>query len=244
MSTSNDTTVFIYVLQRISDKAYLYIGSAKNPKRRFRAHRSKNLYPSIREAFNRNDIRFLVIAYTDTVHRIEVETKFWRQFRDAGHPIVNRDPSTVRLTHGAQLFSPETRRKMSEAQKKRPPITEETRNKLLESGKGHPVTDETRAKLAMAHRGRIISQEQRVKISISGKGRVVQNETREKISKTLKGHTVTPETRQKISESNKGKTLSNETRAKISATNKGRVHTEEEKIKMREAAQKRKARKQ
>lgn len=190
---SQSSKVYIYVLQRISDAAYLYVGSAVNPRNRFYGHKKQTPYKEIREAFTKNDIRFVVITETDECSRIEVEARFWLAFKTAGHPIVNSDPATAWKHYGK---SP----------------SEETRRKLSIALKGRPRSDEHNHKLALAQRGskrKPHSLETRLKMSSSHKGqrqnlgRKHTEETRQKMSRSHMGHPVSEETRRKISQARK-----------------------------------------
>ena len=59
--------------------------------------------------------------------------------------------------------SAETKKKMSEAQKNRPPISEETRKKMIESRQN--ISAETKKKISEAGKGRPVSAETKKKIS-------------------------------------------------------------------------------
>lgn len=238
---SNQTAICIYVLQRISDKAYLYIGSAKDPLRRFSEHGRNNSYSVIRKAFAENDIRFLVIAETDEAHRIEIETKLWRAFKSAGHPIVNQNPARAWHSHGPRDVSEETRKKMSAAFKgnqkwKGKHHSEETRRKLAEINKGHEPPNKNKP----------MSAEQKIKIGRANKGKPHQSpseETRRKMSEAHKGKVRSEEHRRKLSEANKGKKYGEEARRNMSNAHKGKTLSEEQKRKMSEAQKARWARK-
>jgi len=138
----------------------------------------------------------------------------------------------------------ETRKKMSEAHKKR--------KKLL----GYINSSEAREKLSKSKKGKVTwikgkyhSIKTRIKMSNAQKGEKSHMwrkshslKTREKISKSRKGHIVSEETRKKISNANsvslKGRKLSEETKRKISLINKGKVKSplsEEHKEKLRKA---------
>lgn len=265
MSTPNDT-VFIYVLQRISDKAYLYIGSAKNPKARFGRHRLKNPYRIIREAFEHDDIRFIVITSTDAEHRFDVEHALWSQFKAAGHPIVNIDPAFTRYDYGQTPWnkgithSPEARAKMS-AQRKGKPLSAETKAKMsavrkgrVSPMKGRTFSAESRRKISEAGKGRRASDETRKKMSEYQKHRPEEHsqkinehhrnrsaETRRRISESAKRRPpISEETRRKMSEAHKGAYPSEETRKKLSEAHKGHHPTEETREKLRAAQRKRK----
>lgn len=226
MSTPNDN-VFIYVLQRISDKAYLYIGSAKNPARRFCRHRQENCYAAIQSAFAANNIRFLVIAQTDEVHRIDVEHNFWKQFVEAGHPIVNIDPAATSWEYG---HLPWNKGRIGLPGKKH---SQETREKLSLLKKGVPQSEEHKRNLSIVRTGKKQSTETRRKRSESLKGRKrkpMSEEQKQHLSRINKGKKQTKETREKISRSMRGHShpCSQETKAKISATLKKRHEKHED----------------
>lgn len=236
MSTS-DNTVFIYVLQRISDKAYLYIGSAKNPARRFYEHRRSNPYRAIQEAFAQDNLRFITLAKTDEAHRVEAEAKLWRQFKDAGHPLINRDPAVSRLpSNKGRVHSEDARRNMSLAHKGKR-LTEEQRRKIGEAQKGRkigPLSEEHKRKLSDSHKGKPSHM----------KGKKHSEETKRKVSEKKrgcknphKGMPWTEETRRKASESRRGKRrgpMSEAQKRRLSEVNKGKKHSPETRQKMSE----------
>ena len=67
--------------------------------------------------------------------------------------------------------SEETKRKIAEGQKRRPPPTLETRARMSASRRKRKTTDETREKLRRAHKGRIFTEDTRAKIAASHRGR-------------------------------------------------------------------------
>lgn len=94
-----------------------------------------------------------------------------------------------------RVFTEETRRKMSESAKDKPPVTEETRHRMSMATKGRP-----------SHlKGKTLTKEHRQKISESGKGRVFTEEHKNKISDANKGAIFTEEHRRNLSKSHKGK---------------------------------------
>jgi len=112
--------------------------------------------------------------------------------------------------------------KMSQSAKNRPPMTEETKNKISESTKGenHHAWGK-RGKdspLFGTHR----SEETKKKIAEANKGHIITEETKEKIRKTHTGFKNTPETKLKMSKSHMGTIISEETRQKLSDANIGK----------------------
>jgi group I intron endonuclease len=99
------------------------------------------------------------------------------------------------------VFTPEHRRKMSEAQKGKA-LTEEHRHKLSEVQKGRVITPEHRRKIGEALKGK--------------KKPPRTEETRRKMSEAKKGSVHTEETRRKIGEAQKGKVLTEEHKRKLS----------------------------
>lgn len=130
--------------------------------------------------------------------------------------------------------SPETRKKLSEIAKQRPPMSEKTKRILSEKNRGRPGT----------MKGRKHSLETRQRMSETRKGmpqpwkRVPQSEeTKKKLSEALKGRKLGPmseEHKRHLSESRKSK--------HIAPWNKGVPRSEETKQKIRDAwAKKRQA---
>lgn len=125
--------------------------------------------------------------------------------------------------------------------------TEETKRKMSESKKGKPrtcpllpVTDETRKKLSEAGRGRKLSEETKQKIAESKKGKPRSEETREKLRKANLGKRYSDEVKKRVGESHKNPSA--ETRKKLSEALKGNQralglkHSEETKKKISEAS--------
>lgn len=84
------------------------------------------------------------------------------------------------------VFSDETRKKMSESAKNKPPISNETRRKLSESLKGRTFSDETRRKLSERQIGdknhafgKHLSEEHKHKMSVALKGSKLGKPTEE-----------------------------------------------------------------
>ena len=98
-------------------------------------------------------------------------------------------------------------------------LSDETRRKIGEAGKGKLISAEHRRKLSEAHKGKKkppFSAEHRRKMSEAHKGKTHSAEARRKMSETRKGRKHSAEARRKMSEAQKGKPRSVEHQRKIS----------------------------
>ena len=161
--------------------------------------------------FGKENFKREVIDYATTKEELnEKETK-WNIFYDATNPEIGYNialqawPYFTGCSH-----SQETKKKMSESAKNKPPASAETRKKMREAALNRST--ETRKKLSEAQKGKTASEETRKKMSESLKN--PSEETRKKMSKASKGRVVSPETRKKMSEAHKN--MSGETRKKMS----------------------------
>lgn len=89
-------------------------------------------------------------------------------------------------------------------------LSEEHKQKLINSKKNKPTPEETRQRISEALKGRKHSEESKRKMSESKKGkpsklkgRPLSEETKRKISDTLRGRPLPEETKRKMSESHK-----------------------------------------
>lgn len=114
--------------------------------------------------------------------------------------------------------SEETRRKLSEAAKRRKGFTPEGLQNVINAHKGKPVSDETKQKLRNARQRQVERQ-----------GGTMTAAAREKLSKAAKGRILSDDHKQKIAESHKGKIISEETRQKMRQNAKNRTHSSETK---------------
>lgn len=138
--------------------------------------------------------------------------------RDMGVRLVN-------LTDGGEgptgfKHSPETRARMSLAQKGRT-ISEEGRRNMGLVRIGHTTSAETREKISAAQRGDKCSAELRAKRAASATGRTPSEETRAKLSAARRKRVISKETGAKLSAARMGHEVTAETREKISAAHKG-----------------------
>ena len=115
------------------------------------------------------------------------------------------------------------------------PISEETKRKMSESGKGKHLSEETKKKMSEAKKGKTFSKEHKKKMSEAHKGLLkgkhwkLSDETKRKISEARKGRSSwikgkhhSEEVKRKMSEVHKGKKLLEETKRKISKSIKGK----------------------
>ena len=169
-----------------------------------------------------------------------------------GHPVSEETRQIIREKILDLNKSPEFRRKNSEAQKRRKPITEETRRKLSEAGKGRPccwkgkkmpscVTEkmsESHKRLRYVNNGielKKVRVEELEEYLSNGWVRGVRESDKLAMSMRNKGRRLSEETKRKLSEINKGRKMSEEARAKIAANNRARANDPEIRRKISEA---------
>lgn len=157
------TMYHIYVIQNtVTHK--LYVGLTKNPKRRWKGHRTnantgrkKNrLYDAMR-SYGNDTFTFTVIEEYDTPEACAEAECFWIEFFRSWDPAFGYN-----LNHGGSLGLPtlETRRKMSEAAKRRGP-----------NNKGRKFSEKAKANMraAAAQRGANSEIRNRMKAGIAAK---------------------------------------------------------------------------
>ena len=192
----------------------VYVGSAKNLSARRRMHRShllRGLHHSIKlqRAWNKygpNAFVFAVIEEVKEPTNLIAREQEWLERTQACKSGYNILP-----TAGSSLghkFGPEFSAKMSAILAARPPISEETRQRLSAAQKGHPVSAEQRAKIKAANCWYRHSEETRKRMSLKKKGVPRAPETRAKIAAANRRRALVP--------------MSLETRAKMSASAKAR----------------------
>lgn len=119
------------------------------------------------------------------------------------------------IVRTGKVFSAETTKNMSEAQRNR---SEEWADKLNKKRFGRSLSKETRDKIGASSTGRKHSAEAKNKMSAARKGVVFSPETRSKLSVALQGRVFSEESRAKMSSSQAGKKLTPESIAKRTAT--------------------------
>ena len=222
-------TIGIYSITHV-ESGKRYIGKSINIEARWCRHRSAKTNRHLVSAFEKYGIQsfsFEVIQAFESVdeNAIADAELYWIDHfntcnRDFGYNL-RRDSSSLSETHQ------ETRAKMREAWKTRPPISDATRLKYSKASKAGWSTEagrakrlnalqspETRAKMSIAKKN--MSDESKAKISIHSKNRRASEQTKAKLSKAMTGRSVSKETRRKISEASMGHAVSEITRQKIS----------------------------
>lgn len=212
---------------RNQKNAKCYIGSSINPRKRWQKHlwalrHGRHCNPHLQAAFGRYGevaFSFAILESAKSEQLLERE----QYYLDTRSPEYNIAP-----TAGSPLgrpCGPETRRKMSEAQKgernpnygKRVQHSKETRRKIsmAVSGKRHPNygkhhSEETKRKMSLAHTGernanygKHPSEEARSRMREAHKGKCFSAEHCRKISEGLIGRTFTNEHRRNISKARK-----------------------------------------
>jgi len=149
---------------------------------------------------------------------------------------------------GQGKLSPETKQKISQANKGRA-HTSEARARMSEGQLGKQFSDETKRKMSESRRGLKHSEATKEKIAAIHKGAKRSDVAKQNIAAAQAGKTLSLEHRAKISASNIGKNagktrvMPEETRKKISQSTTGRKISEETRLKMASAAKIREQRK-
>lgn len=240
----------------IATSGCVYVGSTINFKTRWRAHRGllrrgihKN--PHLQAAYDKYGLdafALVICEYIEDKEQLHIREQHWLDYHRMWTEVFNWGPVARHPRLGTHS-SEETKRKLSEAWKTRPPCSDETRakisaalkgykrkpfseehrRKLSEAGKNRaPMSDETRAKISTAHKGRKRTDESRRKQSEAQKGRPLSEEHRAKLSAAQKKRFESPEARRKLSEAHKGIYPSEETKRKMSESQKARAPATEE----------------
>lgn len=220
----NLTKSGVYLIKNtINNK--LYVGSAKNVKNRFNAHKyslKKNSHdnPLLQNAWNKygeEHFIFEMIEECDLSIILLMEQHYLDLYKSYDR---NKGYNILRIAGSSYgyKFSEESRKKMSLAKKGLKPRI------------GSKLSDDTKKKIGDANRGRVPTQETRDKISNSNKGKIRTNEMRKNVSNGLRGLIKSKEWIEKIRQKNMGRKTSDETKNKL----RGRIVTEETRKKISE----------
>lgn len=237
MANSNRTLCGIYQIKNLVN-GKVYIGSSVNIRARWAQHRSdlrkaRHHSAALQRAWDKYGsakFEFSVIELVEDIDTIfDRETFYVRKANSAN----GRDGYNTLVIGGSALgfkHTDESRRKMSESQKK---IPYEERLKYCISFAGRTHTAETKALMSANSKRISPTPEQRAAISRVHKGKTISEEHKAISAETCRKRNQTPEHRAKVSAAHKGKTVSAEARAKLSAAAKGRKVSDETKEKIR-----------
>ena len=217
-----------FILSMVDNKRY--IGRSVDIHRRLNEHKSaliaqRHDNKHLQNAWNKygaSNFVFVPFLFCDTETSI-IEEQRQLDFYNGqeGRLLFNISKSSM-----AGPSEIEHRRAISEGNRKRAPITEETRAKLKAARARKVFSEEERAKISAASKGRTHSEETRKKLSEKAKGRKLSDEHKKKIGEAGKGRVPSEETRRKISEKKTGRKASEETRKKLSEAHKGKPVSE------------------
>ncbi len=139
---------------------------------------------------------------------VSAETKLKMSVTMKGRPVSEEKRRKISQTLTGRpgikgvKHTEESKRKMSEAMKLKPPPSAETRKKISESNKGRIVSEETRRKIGASNKGKVRSEETIRKLTEARRKRPPHSEeTKRKIRESCKGkgsHVVSEETKEKL----------------------------------------------
>ena len=205
----------------------LYIGSTSNFVRREKEHfnhgrclkKCNHVNPYLQNAFNKygeDSFVYEIIFFCSLENRLYYEQKYLDYYGVDNLYNINgeacRPPS-----HKGIKKSEETKRKMSNAQKRRN-LSEDDRFRLKKYLLN--MSEEKRnlmyKRMSEAKKGTKFTEETKRKMSESRKGKKHTEESKMKMSKAQKGINCTEESKRKLSKANKGKKRTEETKMKMS----------------------------
>ena len=114
-------------------------------------------------------------------------------------------------------------------------LSEDHKQKLIETNIGRHCSEETKRKISEAHLGKSLSEEHKKKLSkakVGKKCKPFSDETKQNMREAQLGKHLSEETKEKIREANLGKQQSEKTKEKERKARLGKHHSEETKQKM------------
>lgn len=202
----------IYKIQR-SGTNKVYVGSAVNLHRRFRAHKAllakgQHHSPKLQRAWSKHGaevFEFSVLELVPDHAKLIEREQAWIDLLDA---VTHYNILPTAGSPLGRVLSGETRAKISAIHKgkKRGPWTPEQREAIMSGVKPWRHTEESLVKMRKAQAGRKVSDAAKANMAAAGRQRAAPTEA----------------TRSKLAEAGKGRIFSDETKAKISAAHTGR----------------------
>ena len=208
-----------------------YIGSAKSFKRRWYRHcedlrNGSHHSTPLQRAWNKygeSMFEFRILEITSPEHAVAQEQVFLNWLQPADPKFGYNISPTANSSLGVK-FSPETKAKMSAAQKGKA-VSEETRKRLSASAKLRTYSAEICLRMSLVRKGKPQSKEAIARRAAANRGKTRSEESRKRMSAAQKGRKVSEESRVKMSAAKQN--MSRETREKIAAAQKGKKLTPE-----------------
>jgi hypothetical protein len=233
---------FLHLVSSPEDIRYVGMTKYDSAATRFKAHKRAAVKPRssslpVYDWMNKygDQVTFTSVADSLTVEQAQdLERELITKLRKETSRLLNCNDG------GDGAFNPtvETRQKISNARKGRPPhpnaSSPQAREKISKALKGRVFTPEWREKLSLAKRGKTLSENHKKNLSIAHTGRKHTDEARKKMSQARRSRRqFSPEEKaaisKKISDSRKGKP----------SWNKGKSFSPEVRRRMSDAAKRR-----
>lgn len=188
-----------------------YIGSSINLRKRIGEHQRKldagtHENDRLQKAYKKYGREAFVIRVVELVdERVErlAREQFWIDHHKCADRSVGYNIYPIAGSPTGASPSDEARRRMSEAQRRRPPISEETRKRLSESLKGRIVRPESIERLRASLTGYRHTPEARANMAKSRIGRKMSPEAIEKSAAARKGAKRSEESRARMAASSR-----------------------------------------
>jgi group I intron endonuclease len=232
----------------------VYIGKTIDLKRRINDHKKSRIIPN-----RKFKIAYAIVKHgweSFVIEILETFEGFDKNNPDHNHKLLDKERKYIELLdttdnekgynickystdRTGHICSEESKKRMSEAQKRVIRIfDDERRQKLRDARLGKKMSEDAKDKIRQYRMGRKLSDESKNKLSVHRKGKkmshIVSEETREKMSKSRLGRPCSEETKQKISMKNKGKKRTSE----MNNLRRGVPCSEETKEKIRQSRRK------
>jgi hypothetical protein len=202
MSVRSDNCYLYSITNKVNGK--LYVGIAKNPRRRFashgcKAHLSKMAIGRAINKYGRDSFELKILLNASREYCAEMEKKAIVAFGSLIPAGYNISQGGEGASLPAALYTEARREHLRKLFTGRP-IPQEQRKKIANTLRGRPLTKQTKAKLSEVLKGRIISAEHRAKTSAALMGKPKSEQARQNMSKAKLGSSPSAESKAKHSE--------------------------------------------